>query len=66
VSVPETYIRDYFVQLCQDDEKHLQVHIRLDGPSCAGRNVTLSIPEAGFKKNITTDASGIASAVFKK
>lgn len=65
VSVPETYIRDYFVQLCQDDEKHLQVHIRLDGPSCAGRKVTLSIPETSFKKDIITDASGTASAIFK-
>ena len=27
--------------------------------------MTLSIPEAGFKKDITTDASGIASAIFK-
>jgi beta-glucuronidase len=61
VEVPATFIQDYFVQLAKGSSDDVAGWVRLDGGAQA---VSLEIPEIGFKKNITTDASGYAAFRF--
>ena len=66
VSVPETYIEDYSLQLSREGEttnrkssnrRYLNFSLSLNRQE-AGREVTLSIPELKLKQKLTTDAEG--------
>ena len=57
VDVPRTFIRDYFVQLAKGSTTQVAGWVQLDGATQPGR-VTIEIPEAHIKQDLTTDASG--------
>lgn len=59
IDVPETFIRDYSVQL-SSDRKSIFGWIQLDG-SKLSQNVTVSIPELGISEKVATDGAGKAS-----
>lgn len=60
VTVPETYIRDYFIQLEQGATDRIAGWVQIDGAQPSQR-VTVRIPEAGIEKTVTTDAEGYAA-----
>ena len=60
VEVPETFVRDYFVQLEKDSRRIIAGYIQLDGPGKAKRKVELRIPEIKLKKKLKTDDQGRA------
>lgn len=64
VETPETFIRDYYVQLKKDDMKTIAGWVRLDG-SKAVQEVTVSIPELKISKSVKTDENGYASFEIK-
>ena len=64
VSVPETYIEDYSLQLVKGNTKLINVKLKLNEKK-AGKMVTLSIPELKIKKELVTDAQGEANVVLK-
>jgi beta-glucuronidase len=57
VDVPQTFIRDYFVQLAKSSTTEVAGWVQLDGATQPG-HVTIEIPEAQIKQEVTTDASG--------
>jgi beta-glucuronidase len=57
VEVPQTFIRDYFVQLAKGSTTQVAGWVQLDGATQPG-HVTIEIPEAHIKQDVTTDASG--------
>jgi beta-glucuronidase len=60
VDVPQTFIRDYFVQLKPGtDGGEIAGWVKLDGPHGA-QQVTLHIPEAGVHETVYTDGAGFA------
>ncbi len=58
VEVPETFARDYFVQLAKDSKRTITGYIQLDGVSKANRKVELRIPELKLRKKLKTDELG--------
>jgi beta-glucuronidase len=58
---PATFITDYKVQLAKTDAAKLTGYVQLSGDAQAGQSVTLSIPEAGLKQTLKTDAEGRAT-----
>jgi beta-glucuronidase len=65
VEVPETFIRDYFVQLKQGSREEVAGWVKLDGAAAAGQTVTVEIPEAKLKQSFKTGADGLAPFSFK-
>ncbi len=63
VEEPETFIQDYFVRLRKGSQSEIEGWIRLNG-SQLKQKVTISIPEAGVAKTVTTDKSGFARFRF--
>ena len=59
VELPETFIQDYWVQLARGSLNEIEGWVKLNGAS-APQQVTLGIPEAAIKQQITTDANGYA------
>ncbi len=59
VTVPETFIREYSVQLSKD-RSSIEGWVQLDGPAPAQR-VSLDIDELGIHEPMTADASGKAA-----
>jgi beta-glucuronidase len=57
VDVPQTFIRDYFVQLAKGSTTQVAGWVQLDGAK-QSEHVTIEIPEARIKQDVTTDASG--------
>lgn len=64
VETPETFIRDYYIQLKKDDMKTIAGWVRLDGNK-AVQEVTVSIPELKISKSVKTDENGYASFEIK-
>lgn len=64
VETPETFIRDYFVQLKKGEAKKISGWVRLDGKD-ASQTVTVDIPELKISQKVTTDDEGYASFEFK-
>ncbi len=58
VNVPETFIRDYSVQL-SEDRSSIYGWVQLDGKD-AMQDISLSIPELGAAAEMTADANGYA------
>lgn len=59
VDVPETFIRDYALQVEAGRPDRLTGWIQLDGPALR-QDITVSIPEAGVRAGVRTDADGFA------
>lgn len=59
VELPQTFIRDYSVQLAPGSERTVAGWIKLDGPRAAQRLV-LRIPEANVDHELVVDAAGFA------
>ena len=59
VETPETFIRDYSVQLKKGSKDVLEGWVQLDGPAAA-QEVSVSIPELKVSKKVIADASGLA------
>ena len=61
LSVPETYVEDYSLQLdktaVKGKKRYLNFSLKLNKP-VAGQDVTLSIPELKIKQKFTTDDKG--------
>ena len=57
--VPNTYIEDYLVQLDKKDKTKISGWVKLNSET-ANQSVSIKIPELKIKKNITTDAKGMA------
>ena len=65
VSVDDTYIEDYYLQLAKGSANTLDFRVQLN-KKMAGEQVTLTIPELKIKKTVTTDAEGKASLTLPK
>lgn len=59
--LPSTYIADYKVQLAKGDARRIEGWVQLAGAAPAGQQVTVTIPEAGVKASVRTDAQGRAA-----
>lgn len=64
VETPETFVRDYFIQLKKGDMRTIAGWVQLDGPELS-QDVTVSIPELKISETVTTDGNGYASFEFK-
>jgi beta-glucuronidase len=60
LAVPDTFIRNYHVQLAPGSLDRLAGWIQLDGPERQAQTVTLKIPEAGIEHTVSTDPQGLA------
>lgn len=59
VEVPQTFVREYELQLNPKNNRQITGFIKLDG-SPDNKKVTLKIPELKISKEFTADANGIA------
>ena len=59
VETPETFIKEYSVQLKKGSREVIEGWVRLDGPDASAK-VTVSIPELKVSRTVTADASGLA------
>ena len=57
IEEPETFVRDYFVQLAKGAPGEIAGWVQLDGRG-GSQSVTVEIAQARIKKTFTTDASG--------
>lgn len=60
VTVPEVFVRDYFIQLKKGSRTEVEGWVQLDGQTCADQQVTVSVPEAKVSVSAKTDAQGRA------
>lgn len=60
VTLPDTYISDYFIRLDKHRSDLLLADVSLSRP-VAGQRIMVTIPGAGVKMQLTTDANGVAS-----
>jgi len=58
-NVPKVYVEDYLVQLDKKDAKKISGWIKLNS-AVANQSVSVKIPELKIKKDIVTDANGMA------
>lgn len=57
VEVPETFVRDYSVQLAKGSQGEVAGWVQVDG-SAPAQPITIEIPAAGVRKTFNPDASG--------
>lgn len=60
VDEPETFVRDYYVQLAKGSRDRIAGWVQLDGVT-GTQSVTVRIPELKVEKAVTTDANGRAT-----
>jgi beta-glucuronidase len=60
IETPETFIRDYWIQLAKGSGDLIDGWVELDGDRRPQQRVSLEIPEAGIKVSAITDAEGRA------
>lgn len=65
VEVPQTFIRDYVLQLKKGSSNEIEGWVQLDGQNLA-QDVKLEIPEAKVSLTVKPDAQGLARISFKK
>ncbi len=63
VSTPKTYIKDYFIQLSQNNENIVKGYVKLDG-STKQQEIRISIPELGANFRTRTNEDGMATLRF--
>ena len=59
VETPDTFIRDYYIQLKKGSQTVIEGWAQLDGPALRQR-VTVSVPELGISTTVTSNESGLA------
>jgi len=64
VTTPATFIKNYMVQLKKGSSNEIAGWIQLQGDDLS-QEVTVSIPEVGVSKKVTTDDAGYATLNFK-
>jgi len=64
VDVPQTFIRDYFIQLDPDSPQHVAGWVQFDGPRARQRG-RIRIPEAGVETTAETNADGYSAVRFE-
>lgn len=65
LETPQTFIRDYVIQLNPKDAHSIEGFILLDGNSSAIQEINISIPELGLKQTLNTDKEGLANLKLK-
>lgn len=65
IKVPETFIRDYFIQLKKGSLEDIEGWVQLDGGQ-PSQEITVRIPEAGIRKSFKTDETGRVRISFSK
>lgn len=65
ISVPETFIEDYFIQLDPESGETVRGWVQMNGSNKAYQNITIRIPEAGVNEEVTTDSNGLADVGFQ-
>lgn len=63
VSVPETFIEDYFIQLAKGSFSQIQGWVKLNGPEKRGK-IQIEIPELSVSHPIYPDSEGKATFSF--
>lgn len=63
VTVPQKYIKDYFIQLDKFNSDKINAHISLSDKK-EGQKIILEIPELKVRKELVTDLSGSAQLSF--
>jgi beta-glucuronidase len=63
IDVPETFIRDYFLQLAKGSTSEIAGWAQLDGTP-QNQRLTVEIPEASIRQEVTTDTNGRAEFRF--
>jgi beta-glucuronidase len=63
VEVPETFIRDYFIQLKMGSLKTVKGWIQLDGKQ-TNQTITVEIPKANIEQTFNTNADGYVEIEF--
>ncbi|MBZ5657046.1 MAG: beta-glucuronidase [Acidobacteriia bacterium] len=61
IETPETFIRDYWIQLAKGSRDQIGGWVQLDGDHRPQQPVAIEIPEAGIKTSAITDAQGRAT-----
>ena len=64
IEVPETFIRDYFIQLAKGSTDNIYGWLQLDGNSLS-QYVHIKIPEAGIDETVKTDEKGYTTFRIK-
>lgn len=59
VTTPQTYIKDYFIQLDKNKANQIDIRVQLS-ENTANANIQIEIPELKIKQKLTTDNQGIA------
>ncbi len=59
ITVPQTFVRSYHVQLARGSRERLTGWVRLDGPESGAQTVTVQIPQGGIEISTETDADGL-------
>lgn len=65
VSVPETYIKDYKVQLDKNEADRINAYVRMSDAVPEGSAVTLNIPELNVSKTLELDKDGFGALSFR-
>jgi beta-glucuronidase len=60
IETPETFIRDYWIQLAKGSRDQIDGWVQLDGNRGPQQRVLIDIPEAGIKTSAITNADGRA------
>lgn len=63
IETPQTFIRDYTIQLQRGSRDRVTGNVMLDGER-GGQKITVRIPEAGISKTFTANNAGIAAIDF--
>lgn len=63
VELPSLFVEDYFLQLAKGSLDEVQGFVKLNGAS-AGESLSIEIPEARLKQQVTTDSRGLAQVRF--
>ena len=61
IETPETFIRDYWVQLAKGSRDQIDGWVQLDGDFRPQQLVSIEIPEAGIKISAISDGDGRAA-----
>ena len=64
ISVPDTFIEDYFIRLDKDSADRITADVKLSG-AAAGTSVGIEIPELNVRETAVTDNKGTASVSFR-
>lgn len=64
VEVPETFVRDYFIQLDPTNPSNISGWIQMDG-SKSTQKVEIEIPELKLRHTVTTNEDGYAAFSFR-